>query len=113
MRSLIFVAAAFFVNSAHADTYTYVCKDHGKSYPLKLDGEKNTLAWKGGLYKTKDYENGEGPCAKFGMRVEMIGASIDFCTATQGVAWFEQAGKDIGIQCDQILFNNEKVIKRR
>jgi len=91
MRSLIVIATAFFINLAHADTYTYVCTDHGRSYPLKVNDEKNTLAWKGIVYKITPQED----CAKFGWHAEKDGASFDFCTATQGVAGFELNGTDI------------------
>jgi hypothetical protein len=95
MRSLIVIATAFFINSAHADTYTYVCTDHGMYYPLKVDDKQNTLAWKGSIYKIKPQED----CAKFGWRAEKDGASFDFCAATQGYADFEQKGARI--QCKQ------------
>ena len=79
---------------ALADTYTYVCTDHGKSYPLKVDEKKNTIEWKGSIYNIKPQEG----CAKFGWRAERDGASFDFCTATQGYAEFEQSGTRI--QCN-------------
>jgi hypothetical protein len=91
MRTLIVITTAFFINSAHADTYTYVCTDHGRSYPLKVDDKQNTLAWKGSIYKIKRQLD----CAKYGWRAEKDGASFDFCTATQGYADFEQNGTRI------------------
>jgi hypothetical protein len=74
--------------SAHADTYNYVCKDHGRTFPLKVNDTQNTLEWKGTTYKIKENED----CGKFGWHAEKEGASFDFCTATQGYADFEQNG---------------------
>jgi hypothetical protein len=94
MRSPIVVATALLITSAHADTYVYVCTDHGRAYPLKVDDKQNILAWKGNLYRIEPQEN----CAKFGWHAEKNGVSFDFCTATQGYADFEQNGTRI--QCD-------------
>lgn len=85
---------ATLITSAHADTYNYICKDHGKSLPLKVDDTQNILEWKGATYKIKENEE----CAKYGWRAEKDGASFDFCTATQGYADFQQNG--INIQCN-------------
>lgn len=95
MKSIIVSAlVAISTNSAHADTYNYVCKDHGKSFPLKVDDAQNSLEWKGTTYKIKENED----CAKFGWRAEKDGTSFDFCTATKGYAGIEQNG--IKIPCD-------------
>ena len=91
MRRLIVITTALFINSAHADTYNYVCTDRGRSYPLKVDDKQNTLAWKGSIYKIKTQED----CPKFGWHAEKEGASFDFCTATKGYADFEQNGTRI------------------
>jgi uncharacterized protein YecT (DUF1311 family) len=91
MRLLIAITTALFINSAHADTYNYVCTDHGKSYPLKVDDEQNILAWRGNIYKIKRQLD----CAKYGWRAEKEDASFDFCTATQGYADFELNGAHI------------------
>jgi|ERR1700694_3171931 len=85
---------ALSTTSAHADTYNYVCQDHGKSFPLKVDDTQNTLEWRGATYKIK--ENAD--CAKFGWHAEKDGASFDFCTATQGYADIQQNGTDT--QCN-------------
>lgn len=110
MRILLAIAAASFVSSAQADTYTYVCRDHEGRYPLKLDDSKMSLSWKGVSYRIKAYEPGE-TCAKFGWRAEKNGVSFDFCTATQGYARIERKGKSIGIDCEQTKFKN-KIIRR-
>jgi hypothetical protein len=93
-RIIITTLVALSTTSAHADTYNYVCKDHGKSFPLKVDDTQNTLEWKGITYKIKQNED----CAKFGWRAEKDGTSFDFCTATKGYASFQQNGTEI--QCD-------------
>ena len=94
LRRLIVITTALYINSAHADTYNYVCNDHGRSYPLKVDDKQSTLTWKGSIYKIKEQED----CGKFGWRAEKDGASFDFCTATKGYADFELNGTSI--QCN-------------
>jgi hypothetical protein len=99
IKTLIAAAALLVVTGAtHADTFTYVCKDHGRSYPLKVDNKQNTLTWKGSVYKIKPQEG----CAKYGWHAEKDGASFDFCTATKGYAGFENATPPIGtdIECN-------------
>jgi hypothetical protein len=76
------------------ETFSYVCTDHGKSYPLKVDDKQNTLAWKGSIYKIKLTD-----CAKYGWYAEKDGASFKFCTATKGYGGIEQ-NDGTTIQCD-------------
>jgi hypothetical protein len=83
------------VGAAHADTFTYVCTDQKGSYPLKVDDKKNTLAWKGSVYKIKQQMN----CAKYGWHAEKDGAAFDFCTATKGGGGIEQ-NDGTTIQCN-------------
>ena len=52
-RTIISALVAISANSAQANTYNYVCKDQGKSFPLKVDDAQNTLEWKGTTYKIK------------------------------------------------------------
>jgi hypothetical protein len=91
IRMAIGIAVAVLATSAHAETFNYICKDHGSSLPLKVDDAKNLLDWKGNIYRIQENEN----CAKFGWRAERDGASFDFCTATQGYADFQQNGATI------------------
>jgi hypothetical protein len=93
-RIIISTLIAISTTSAHADTYNYVCKEHGRSVPLRVDDTRNILEWRGTIYKIKETED----CGKFGWRAEKDGASFDFCTATQGYADFEQSGTRI--QCN-------------
>lgn len=93
-RIIISALVAISTNSAQANTYNYVCKDHGKPFPLKVDDAQNTLEWRGATYKIKENQD----CAKFGWHAERDGTSFDFCTATQGYAAIEQSGTEI--QCN-------------
>ena len=105
-RALVLFGATFFIQVANADTYTYVCNDQGKNYSLKVDDTKNTLAWRGVVYNLPEYAD----CAKFGWRAEKGSVSFDFCTATQGYAYFELNGTEI--KCDQTMHNNQRVRRR-
>ena len=93
-RIVTLVVAMFSITSAHAGTYNYICKNRGKPYPLKIDDNRNTLEWKGDIYKIKENRN----CGKFGWHAEKDSTSFDFCTATQGYADFEQNG--VLIRCN-------------
>jgi hypothetical protein len=53
----------------HAGTYNYICKDHGKAFPLKVDDALNILEWKGAIYKISENDD----CAKFGWHAERMG----------------------------------------
>ena len=81
------------IGSTQAATYTYLCRDHKKSYPVVLDtGSKDdcgdgettpcTIKWRGTTFR--NVKTGEG------CRAEYIGTEngvdVDLCTATQGVA---------------------------
>ncbi len=94
-RTLIVAVAMIFASQAWSETYSYDCRLNGKSLKVKIDDVKNTLIWKGKIYKIRVEES----CAKFGWHAERKGESFDFCTATKGYADFEEGGKTI--QCDQ------------
>lgn len=93
MKKILMIVLALGCGQAQAYTYNYVCKDHGRKLPLKLDDEKNTLTWKGTVYSIKVTE-----CGRYGWHAEKDGVGFDFCTATQGVADFELNG--VSIDCD-------------
>lgn len=80
---------------AEAATISYKCRADGRVLELKIDDTKNTLAWKGNIYKVIEAEE----CAKFGWRAERNGGGFNFCTATQGYADFQENGKLI--RCNQ------------
>lgn len=95
IRFVFLVSVAVNISPAHAETYTYRCKAGGQALLLKIDDKRSELVWRGKIYKIKV----EDSCAKFGWRAERTGESFDFCTATQGVAGFEERGSSV--QCDQ------------
>ena len=92
-HAIIVAALVFPATSTHASTFNYVCNDHGKSLPLKVDDTKNVLEWKGVTYKIKVTD-----CGRAGWHAESRKDAFDFCTATKGYADFQQGG--ITIQCD-------------
>lgn len=106
MRTLFIAASMLLATSAVASTYSYTCVDQGRSYALEVDDTKNTLLWKGRMFKLTPHEPGE-VCAKFGWHVQGNGIAFDFCTATQGYAGFERDGESMGIECDQTRFNGK------
>lgn len=82
--AILALTAALVANPAYADVFSYRCTNKGKSYLLKVDDARNELTFRGKTYKINVQES----CAKFGWRAERLGESIDFCTATQGIADF-------------------------
>ncbi|WFU52356.1 hypothetical protein QA639_21860 [Bradyrhizobium pachyrhizi] len=91
MKKLLLITLAMGITSqAQAYTYNYICKDHGKAYPLKVDDAANTLTWRGTVYKIKETD-----CAKAGWHAEKDGVGFDFCTATKGYADFQLNGASI------------------
>lgn len=74
---------------AEAATISYKCHADGKVLVVKIDDAKNTLAWRGNVYRITEAED----CAKFGWRAERNGEVFNFCTATQGYADFQENGK--------------------
>jgi hypothetical protein len=86
--------------AAYADTYNYLCKVDGKSYPLRVDDNKNVLEWRGKNYRltVATFDEPDG-CAKYGWHAEGNGTAFSFCTATQGFADIEKDGK-IEAECN-------------
>jgi hypothetical protein len=87
----------------HAETFNYSCKVDGKAYPLRVDDNKNVLAWKGMNYSTTvatfDEPNG---CAKYGWHAIGNGMSFTFCTATKGYADIEDTNGKVQAECNLI-----------
>lgn len=102
----------------YAETYNYSCKVcvfptiasdgydgceeiDGKTYPLRVDENKNVLEWRGKKYKltiaSADEPNG---CAKYGWRAEGNGTSFTFCTATQGYGAIEDKDGNVRVRCN-------------
>jgi hypothetical protein len=94
MKNLLVATAmaVAMIEAAHAATYTYMCRDHHKLYPVTLDTGKDdncdgattscTIMWRG--TKFQNVKQGEGCRAEY-LATEN-GVSVDLCTATQGVA---------------------------
>jgi hypothetical protein len=93
VKKLLLIVLAIGFNQAQASTYTYACKDRGKTSQLKVDDVQNTLTWNGTTYKITETD-----CGKAGWRAEKDGVAFDFCTATKGVADFEFNGHTV--MCD-------------
>lgn len=90
---LMVITTALFINSAHADTYNYVCTDHGKVLPPESRRQTEYP-----YMERKHLQNQKAVgLREIWWRAEREGASFDFCTATQGYADFEQNGRRI--QC--------------
>ena len=94
IRRLIVITTALSISSAHAEIFNYVCTDHGRAYPLKVDDKQNILTWKGSTYKIQLTN-----CAKYSWHAEKDGTSFNFCTATQGAGGIEQSDGTV-IQCN-------------
>src|SRR5262249_25556013 len=89
--------------AVYAEIYNYSCKAclfprivsedgydgcdvvDGKTYPLRVDDNKNVLEWRGKKYKLTIASG----CGKYGWHAEGNGTSFTFCTATQGYGAIE------------------------
>jgi hypothetical protein len=94
-RFIIAAVSTLSVWPAQASTFSYTCRVDGKSLKVKIDSTKNTLLWRGNVYRIREEES----CAKYGWHAERKGEVFDFCTATQGYADFHEG--DRLVQCDQ------------
>jgi hypothetical protein len=114
MKLTIALIFAFLsTNAVHAEIYNYSCNPcvfprivtddgydgcdvvNGKTYPLRVDTNKNVLEWRGKKYRITEQPD----CAKYGRHAEGIGTSFDFCTATQGYGAIEDKG-DVKVRCN-------------
>jgi hypothetical protein len=114
MKLTIAVVFVFLtIATAHAEIYNYSCHaclfpkiidDYGfaqcdvvdgKTYPLRVDANKNVLEWRGKRYKLTQKPD----CGRWGWHAEGNETSFDFCTATQGYGAIEDKG-DVKVQCD-------------
>ena len=113
MKLTIALIFAFLSTTAvYAEIYNYSCKAcvfpgivgdagfgcdvvDGKTYPLRVDDNKNVLEWRGKKYSLTVSED----CGKYGWHAAGNGTSYDFCGATQGYAAIQD--KDgVKVQCD-------------
>jgi hypothetical protein len=91
---------------AGAITYTYICKDHHKSYPVTLTDPGTqaedqdcgsascTITFRG---KTYPNVKAVDEC-RYGFRTTNNGITVDLCTATQGVATLTVGNKSFDCQ---------------
>jgi|ERR1700678_143886 hypothetical protein len=94
--TIALIFASSLDHAVQADTYTYLCKVDGKTYPLRVDEDKNVLEWRG-----KSYSLAVKPdCGRYGWRAEGNGTSFDFCTATQGYAAIEDKDGNNQVECN-------------
>jgi hypothetical protein len=92
---LALISASLSTTVVYAEIYNYSCKVDGKTYPLRVDDNKNVLEWRGKKYSLTEQPN----CAKYGWHPEGNGTSFDFCTATQGYGAIED--KDgVKVRCN-------------
>jgi hypothetical protein len=87
--------------AVHAEIYNYSCKVNGKTYPLRVDDNKNVLEWRSKKYSltiaSADEPDG---CAKYGWHAKGYGTSFTFCTATKGYAAIEDKDGNEQVQCN-------------
>lgn len=80
---------------AETEPYTYACEIlsglENETHLVRVDSQKNTLQWRGKTYRITV----QPECGKFGWHVTGHGTSFDFCTATKGVAGFENQPKSV------------------
>ena len=115
MKLTIALIFAFLSTTAvYAEIYNYSCKAclfpgivsddgsyycdvaDGKTYPLRVDDNKNVLEWRGKKYSLTANDM---DCGKYGWHAVGNGRSFDFCGATQGYAAIQD--KDgVKVQCD-------------
>ena len=101
--TIALIFASLSTTVVYAEIYNYSCKAclfprivddsgfdgcdvvDGKTYPLRVDDNKNVLEWRGKRYSITDapFDDPDG-CAKYGWHAKGNGTSFTFCTATQG-----------------------------
>jgi hypothetical protein len=72
----------------------------GKTYPLRVDDNKNVLEWRGKKYSLTiaSFDEPDG-CGKYGWHAKGNGTSFTFCAATQGYGAIQD--KDhVKVQCN-------------
>ena len=82
LRFVVLIVAALTASPVWADVFNYVCVENGRRQPVRIDDKQNTLTWKGQTYAISENPD----CAKFGWRAVRDGKTLEFCTATKGVA---------------------------
>lgn len=91
---IVAVLVAHLAAPAYADTFGYTCQIEGRSLMLEIDDVKKTLRWRGKIYVIES-ELSLDECPKLGWRAKRAGEFIEFCTATQGYADFQEGSANI------------------
>lgn len=112
--TIAFIFAVLPITAVYAEIYNYSCKAclfpkivsddgydgcdvvGGKTYPLRVDDNKNILEWRGNKYSLTEQLN----CGKYGWHAEGNGASFDFCGATKGYAAIEDKDGNVKVRCN-------------
>jgi hypothetical protein len=81
-------------------TFGYDCEVDGKTYPLRVDDNKNVLEWRGKKYSISNANDPDKiVCANAGWHAEGNGTSFTFCAATQGYAAIEDKDGNDLVEC--------------
>jgi uncharacterized protein YxeA len=98
--TIALIFASLLTTVIYAETYNYSCKVDGKTYPLRVDDNKNVLEWRGKKYSltVASFDEPDG-CAKYGWHAEGNGTSFTFCTVTQGGAYIEAKDGNDEVEC--------------
>jgi hypothetical protein len=97
--TIALIFASLSTTVVYAKTYNYSCKVDGKTYPLRVDDNKNVLEWRGKKYSLTENSGPDG-CAKYGWHAEGNGTSFDFCAVTQGGAYIEAKDGNDEVECN-------------
>jgi hypothetical protein len=96
--TIALIFASLSISAVYAEIFNYACKADGKTYPLRVDDNKNVLEWRGKKYSLTIQAN----CAKAGWHAKGNGTSFDFCAATQGYAGIEDKnGNELAECCER------------
>jgi hypothetical protein len=112
MTRTLFLAAfiALATSAARAEPYVYACEIvvdlRYETHLATVDEDRHTFRWRGKTYRLSK----QPECAKYGWRVTSNGTAFDFCTATKGVASFDNQPKSIadhpgdnGVTCSEFI----------
>ena len=131
VHCIALIFAFLSTTAVHAEIYNYSCNAclfpkivihgnegydgcdvvHGKTYPLRVDENKNVLEWRGKKYAISDANTPDKiVCAKAGWHAEGNGTSFHFCAATQGYGAIEDKG-DVKVRCNLKRRNYRRICK--
>jgi len=93
--TIALIFASLSITVVYAEIYNYSCKVDGKTYPLRVDDNKNVLEWRGNKYSLTVES-----CGRYGWHAEGDGTSFTFCTATKGYAAIEDKDGNVQAECN-------------